>query len=174
MALWHHKWYSACVVWCHVHNLCFEHNQLLISVTGWIYWFQYIRILQYFAVFFGIFQYLTVFSVSIWPVHSLQVMMSIYLIYFIILCFGIISVVKCLFAMSNVKGWERKYSLYRFKSPLLFPDWNCSQSLATNWNTFSFLIEIIYVGWNLIFKGAIRLVSVTYLVPLYCLVPWVN
>ena len=56
------------------------------------------------AVFFGIFQYLTVFFVSIWLVHSLQVMMSTSLIYLLILCFGIILVVKCLFAMSNVKG----------------------------------------------------------------------
>ena len=53
------------------------------------------------------------------------------------------------------------------KSPLLFPDWNCYQSLATNWNTFSFQFIIMFVGWNLIFKGANCLVSVTYLVPLY-------
>ena len=131
--------------------LCYSFKKFnTVSVTGWIYWFQYLQILQYFAVFFGIFQYLTVFSVSIWLVHSLQVMMSTSLIYYIILRFGDILVVKCLFAMSNAKGWERKHSLYRSKSPLLFLDWNCSQSLATNWNTFSFLIEIIYVGSNLI------------------------
>ena len=51
-------------------------------------------------------QHFSIYSVFIrsGPVHSLQVMISIHLIYFIILCFGVISVVKCLFAMSNVKG----------------------------------------------------------------------
>ena len=130
---------------------------------------KYCNILQYKN---NIFWYLTVFSisVSIWPVHSLQVMVSTYLIYYIILHFGDISVVKCLFAMSNVKGWERKHSLYWPKSPLLFLHWNCSQSLATNWNTFSFQFIIIFVGCNLIFKGANRLISFTYLVLLYHLV----
>ena len=51
-------------------------------------------------------QYFSIYPVFIrsGPVHSLQIMMSTSLIYFIILCFGVISVVKCLFAMSNVKG----------------------------------------------------------------------
>ena len=76
------------------------------SVTRQIYWyniFEYCSILQYLSVFLVFFRSC--------PVHSLQVMMSTNLIYFIILCFSVILVVKCLFAMSNVKGWERKYSL---------------------------------------------------------------
>ena len=58
-------------------------------------------------------QYIKVFAVffNIWLVHSLQVMMSTHLIYYLILPFGVIFMVKCLFAMSNAKGWERKYSL---------------------------------------------------------------
>ena len=129
---------------------------LYVIVTGQIYWFNILQYFQYFSIYL-------VFIRS-GPVHSLQVMMSTILIYYIILHFGDILVVKCLFAMSNVKGWERKYSLYRSKSPLLFPDWNCSQSLATNWNTFSFQFIIIFVGCNLVFKGANQLVSFTYLV----------
>ena len=69
------------------------------------------------------------------------------------------------------KGERENTTFYMVQSPLLFLDWNCSQSLATNWNTLSFQTEIIYVGCNLIFKGVNWLVFVTYLVPLYHLVP---
>ena len=56
-----------------------------------------------FIQYICIFQYILVYFRSC-PVHSLQLMMSTNLVYFIILCFGVILVVKYLFAMSNVKG----------------------------------------------------------------------
>ena len=96
------------------------------------------------AIFFSILQYISIFlvfavSYSIYPVHSLQVMMSKYLFYYLISTFGVISLVKCLFAMSK---WERvweKHSLYQSYSPLLFLHWNCDQSLATNQKHFSII-----------------------------------
>ena len=111
-----------------------------------------------------IFQYISVYFRSC-PVHSLQVMMSTNLIYFIILCFGVILVVKCLFAMSNVKGWERNTAfskvnlLYCFYTDIVLNYFPRIESLFTLFLKWYMLDVILFC------RGQ----TARYLLPIWCL-----
>ena len=120
-----------------------------------------------------ILRYILVYFRS-WPVHSLQIMMSTNLIYFIFLCFGVILVVKCLFAMSNAKGWERNTAFSKVN--LL----NCFSSDVVL-NHFPW-IELLYLcSQNCYMLDIILFLrgqTIWYMSPIWCLFtawcPWTN
>ena len=144
-----------CVGKCQVSVLCLCH--FMYCKCNWSDLLnQYIAIFQYILVYF-----------RSWPVHSLQVMISTNLIYFIILCFGVILVVKCLFAMSNVKGWERNIAFFKvnllncFCTEIVLNYFPWIESLFTLFLTWYMLDVILFC------RGQ----PTRYLLPIWCLLP---